>query len=364
MIFFRPILVFVIFFSVSQTAFNAVGSEKKRWVVPRFAEPAVTVDGFQVVEGTSVTPTWSLHGRVSTYYLSGLALADSARQIRTDMSIGLGFPANLELSLAVRTAWTFGAERAYAFDGHSEFLGLGAEGVRFGDLSATLLWSVFSADKGGLGLLFGLRGTAPTGDNESLTGEGGFTGEPFTSIAFQFFGNRLSFNLAYRFRPEHVSTLHGKCYEQDDDLIWRLGFRSTRKFDIAWSIEADGAIGMATHEGVWPSYRSRPVWIGSGVDFPLNRLYRLGLYTGVGVVGFSVTTLSFGVQFFWMPVMPDEDNDGIRRTLDRCPSLKEDLDGFEDTDGCPDLDNDKDGFPDDEDVCPSIPGDDFSEDGC
>ena len=35
--------------------------------------------------------------------------------------------------------------------------------------------------------------------------------------------------------------------------------------------------------------------------------------------------------------MPDEDRDGIRRTSDRCPSLKEDLDGFEDTDGCPDL---------------------------
>ncbi len=354
----------LLFFSVSHVAVYADGNEKERWVVPRFTEPAITVDGFQVVEGTNVSPVWSWHGRVSTYYLSGLALANSARQIRTDVSVGLGFPANLELSLGVRTAWTFGAERAYAADGHSSFLGLSAEGVRFGDLSVSLLWSVFSADKGGFGLLFGLKGTAPTGDNETLSGEGGFTGEPFSSLAFQFFGNRLSFNVGYRFRPEHISYRHETRYEQDDDLIWRLGFRSTRKYDVAWSIEAEGAIGMATSEGAWPSYPSRPVWIGSGVDVPLGRLYRLGLYTGVGVVGFSVPTLSLGVQFLWMPIMPDEDKDGIRRTSDRCPSLKEDLDGFEDTDGCPDLDNDRDGFPDDEDVCPSTPGGDFSEDGC
>jgi hypothetical protein len=360
----RPIMMLVLFFSITHSAIHVVGAEKKRWVVPRFAEPAVTVDGFQVTEGTAVAPKWSWHGRLSTYYLSGLALANSARQIRTDLNFGVGFPGNLELSLGVQTAWTFGAERAFSANDYSGYLGLGSEGIRFGDLSLSLLWSVFNADAGGFGLLFGLTVTAPTGDNETLAGEGGFTAEPFTSLAFQIFGNRLSFNLAYRIRPEHVSYLEGQCYEQDDDLLWRIGFRSTRKFDIAWSIEAEGAIGVATYEGIWPSYPSRPVWIGAGVDFPLDRLYRLGLYTGVGIVGFSVATLSFGVQFHWMPIVPDEDNDGVRRALDRCPSLTEDIDGFEDTDGCPDLDNDQDGFPDDEDACPSTAGDDFSDDGC
>ena len=85
---------------------------------------------------------------------------------------------------------------------------------------------------------------------------------------------------------------------------------------------------------------------------------------GFGVVGEAVPTVTAGLTFSWQPVLPDEDKDGIGGSADECPLLKEDKDGFEDTDGCPDLDNDKDSFPDDEDRCPLKAGDDFSEDGC
>ena len=36
----------------------------------------------------------------------------------------------------------------------------------------------------------------------------------------------------------------------------------------------------------------------------------------------------------------DNDNDGVPDSLDKCPMIPEDLDGFEDDDGCPDIDND------------------------
>jgi outer membrane protein OmpA-like peptidoglycan-associated protein/opacity protein-like surface antigen len=49
---------------------------------------------------------------------------------------------------------------------------------------------------------------------------------------------------------------------------------------------------------------------------------------------------------------PDGDGDGILDTEDACPSVKEDIDGFEDDDGCPDLDNDGDKVPDLSDGCP------------
>ena len=42
------------------------------------------------------------------------------------------------------------------------------------------------------------------------------------------------------------------------------------------------------------------------------------------------------------------DGDGIPDDVDKCPTLPEDKDGFEDEDGCPDLDNDGDKIPDDE----------------
>jgi hypothetical protein len=47
----------------------------------------------------------------------------------------------------------------------------------------------------------------------------------------------------------------------------------------------------------------------------------------------------------------DKDGDGIPDDVDKCPTLAEDKDGFEDADGCPDPDNDKDGIPDIQDEC-------------
>jgi len=51
----------------------------------------------------------------------------------------------------------------------------------------------------------------------------------------------------------------------------------------------------------------------------------------------------------------DNDNDGIYDAQDQCPNLPEDKDGFKDDDGCPEYDNDKDGIPDSVDVCPGEP---------
>jgi OOP family OmpA-OmpF porin len=49
---------------------------------------------------------------------------------------------------------------------------------------------------------------------------------------------------------------------------------------------------------------------------------------------------------------PDIDFDGIRGSIDQCPTQPEDKDGFEDEDGCPDPDNDHDGIADTKDKCP------------
>lgn len=56
---------------------------------------------------------------------------------------------------------------------------------------------------------------------------------------------------------------------------------------------------------------------------------------------------------------PDPDNDGdlVPDTVDRCPLQAEDQDGFADADGCVDVDNDADGVPDAQDACPAQPED-------
>jgi outer membrane protein OmpA-like peptidoglycan-associated protein len=52
------------------------------------------------------------------------------------------------------------------------------------------------------------------------------------------------------------------------------------------------------------------------------------------------------------PTPVDPDGDGVSGDADKCPTVAEDRDGFEDDDGCPDNDNDKDGVPDAQDRCP------------
>jgi hypothetical protein len=52
----------------------------------------------------------------------------------------------------------------------------------------------------------------------------------------------------------------------------------------------------------------------------------------------------------------DKDGDGVPNSVDACPTVAEDMDGFRDRDGCPDRDNDADGVPDVSDSCPDAPG--------
>jgi len=67
------------------------------------------------------------------------------------------------------------------------------------------------------------------------------------------------------------------------------------------------------------------------------------------------------------PDADDRDGDGIRDDADKCPDTAEDKDGFEDEDGCIDDDNDKDGIKNDNDKCVAEPEDKDGfedEDGC
>jgi hypothetical protein len=305
-----------------------------------------------------------------TRYQFGLGRADRASQVILGQSFGVGFPHGLEAGLALPFGWTVGSREASRPDVSSRPLaprplkGMGEEGPAVGDLKLALFWSAIDAGDGGLGLLVGLVGGVPTGMHERLMGEGGFTLEPLVSMAFQVFGSRIALNIVYRWRPEHVSVVEERPFEQDDDVVWRVGLRIPRKNDVAWAIEAEGAVGVLTGQEGFPGTKHRPVVIGAGLDFPLSRLFRLGINTAFGVTGEAAPRYTFGVSLWWLPVLPDEDKDGLMGMTDNCPLLKEDHDGFEDDDGCPDLDNDKDGFPDEEDACPSEPADDFSEDGC
>jgi outer membrane protein OmpA-like peptidoglycan-associated protein len=65
----------------------------------------------------------------------------------------------------------------------------------------------------------------------------------------------------------------------------------------------------------------------------------------------SMRAASVAVSTGEVDPQADWDEDGVGDLHDRCPEIKEDVDGWQDEDGCPDLDNDGDGIPDVRDTC-------------
>jgi hypothetical protein len=329
-------------------------SESATGPVPVASRPAISGDGNHMIEGIDVGPAWSWHLKLVADAQVGSKPMDRLALFRVRLSGGLALPGRLELGLALPA----GALRRIG-NPDLQPAGLNA-GIGMGDLDIALLWNAMSREKA-VGLLLGVIATLPTGDEHRMLGEASFAFEPVASLALDMFGTRLSFNLAYRLRTERS---YFRDFEQDDEVVWRVALRVVKRGDVALSLFSEGAVGVATDEGLWPSRKSRPVLLGGGIDFPPVRLGRLFAYLQVGVDGETSPSALLCLGFQLGSVPPDEDGDGIGGLFDKCPLLPEDWDGFEDDDGCPDLDNDQDGFPDDEDRCPNTPAGEFSSDGC
>jgi outer membrane protein OmpA-like peptidoglycan-associated protein len=107
------------------------------------------------------------------------------------------------------------------------------------------------------------------------------------------------------------------------------GFRSEPGTN---SLEVDGAIRIR------PLDSNISITAGAGP----------GVLRGVGV---PLVRAFAGIMF--AKEGGDLDHDGIPDDLDKCPTVPEDFDGFEDHDGCPEPDNDGDRIPDDKDLCPN-----------
>jgi len=285
-------------------------------------------------------------------YVTPLATAPRAGQMRLDGGLGMGLPGRLEVGMGLPVGLSMGAVD-----------GPGKSGPGLGDLRLTLRMVLKEAAQGGLSILAGTAFFMPTGHNDRFLGEGGFSFEGFIALGLRVFGAELVVNLGYLVRPAHMSFDDGgRRFEQDDDIIWKAGIRIPREEDVVFSLESEGRLGVATRQRFRPGVESCPVWLGGSVDYPFRANGRMGFHlavlaggTGPGILG--------GLRVTAVAVGDDDDGDGVPRRRDRCPVLREDRDGFEDGDGCPDPDNDRDGVPDEEDACPLHPSP-LSDNGC
>lgn len=316
-------------------------------------EVSATIHTTGFIESTQTMDAWKWHtkGQLEFVFLEG----DDAHLVQARQSIALGFglPKRLELNIALPLGYTFATYGANGFKG---------PGV--GDLRIGILSNLVSAPQGGIGLTVGAMAYIPTGSNEQLLGEGYFSLLGFVAGSVSLFSSALTLNIGYHARKErHGLLVQGDSLEQDDELIWRVGLRVPKDEDIAWTLGVQNRIGVATSNGFRPSAQARPLWIGAGIDYPTFSQHRLGLWASFLASG-NDRGFAISVQLSGVAKDKDEDLDGVLLPLDQCPLLREDLDGYQDSDGCPDLDNDMDSFPDKEDECPLQPGDEFSDNGC
>jgi hypothetical protein len=200
------------------------------------------------------------------------------------------------------------------------------------------------------GLAFVPEMGVPLGDRLSLLSERNFTFTPRVALGYLAGPALLVANLGYRFRE---GTPLGTLFV-DDEVLMGLGAEATLpQLPLGVAVELTAATAAArpfmdlqeTSVEAFASLRAR---VGDVVFQP-------GLSLGV-TPGYLVPDFRLFTALAFAPRYRDADGDGLRDDLDRCPTEREDDDGFRDSDGCPDLDNDGDTIPDRADRCPDAAG--------
>ena len=171
--------------------------------------------------------------------------------------------------------------------------------------------------------------------------------------------NTLITSLAFVLTPAEFISLFVDFYSESrwrvlteklgpryDPVYLSPGFRITAPAGLYLQFASDFSLSSRKEE-------ARSIWKKGGYTYQTEVIPRWGMQFVFGWNGFIT--------------VQDDDHDGIKNDVDRCPKDTEDKDGFEDEDGCPDNDNDKDGFVDAKDKCPGEAEDKDGfedEDGC
>ncbi len=240
----------------------------------------------------------------------------------------------------------------------------------FGDIRLSLKAEVLSLLEGfGLGVVGVFY--APSGDADAFGGDGhvGADGRILAEYLAPF-GIRLASNLGYRYR---VNGRRVRAAFIGNEVIWGVGTvipLFAEKLDALAEIDGGIPLSPGSNGEVEDPAKATPAEAKIALRYALNEDWTLTGGLGrrlsdaygapdsrvfVSIGGQWVT----GGKWNW-----DYDRDGFLGAADKCPRENEDLDGFEDEDGCPDPDNDGDGIRDVLDRCPDSGGPDVGEDGC
>lgn len=240
----------------------------------------------------------------------------------------------------------------------------GAAGVSrwgLGDVRLVPRVGLLDPDAAPLGLAVVTELRLPTGDGQSFLGEHGVLFAPRVALEKRLGPVRVLGNVGARLR-HHAQFLN---LYVDDEVTFGAGavvdlpdvgplhdVRGLAEVNLATPTSAPftftqaGSLKTPLSAMVGARARLAGPW---GVELAVGR--GLALDSGYGREALRVM-LSLRYDF----TFADQDGDGVADANDKCPTEKEDRDGFQDGDGCLDPDNDGDGVEDREDACPTTPG--------
>jgi len=278
-----------------------------------------------------------------------------------DFFAEVGLFGRWSLALAVPLIFYQNGETSQPVNGNTSFTGFAVEDPRlttkvrvFGEKTEQ---TQNRPDGPGLGLL--LAFPIPIGSTSFYASEGQFSFDAQLLGDFHLLGVGAGTMIGWRYRVDNrafgVDTL-GQELEYGfslkppippaKDLVGLLELRGTTSFRGRSTNTLEGDIGVR--------------WTKKQVT--MTAALGMGFVRGLGQARFRAV-----VGVMWSPQTDDMDGDGIPDSIDECPRLPEDRDGFEDEDGCMDPDNDNDFIPDVDDKCPNeeaLEGRDLDEDGC
>lgn len=265
-----------------------------------------------------------------------------------------------ELQLGLRVPVTYSDGQGLTEEGLGKEDGLSAVGL--GDIELEGKYRFYGAATDPITAGAGLFVTAPLGTTTA--------GEAYIGDELPTFGVRAIGD--FKFGPATVgANLVGVwrkkgrvgSTELGPELRYNVGARYAVSPVIDVLVDGFGSTGFSAENGT----NALEALLGFGVG-PAKGPFRITGGAGTGVLrGVGVPTFRGYVGFIWVDEPVDGDLDQINDSSDQCPTVPEDIDGFEDTDGCPDLDNDDDGIQDATDKCPSAAEDmdEFEDkDGC
>lgn len=361
----RAVAVWAILFALgSSSTASAQGLNIERF------RPSLDRFGFLGIQG-SATPghlRWNL--ALWTWYSNRTLRAtvdDGAREnviddrLSSDLLFQLGLFGRWSLAIEVPLVLYQQGMASAPLDGRSSFDGFAVADPRISSkirvLGKKTEKTQDKPDGPGLGLLVTVP--VPIGNQSEFAGAGQFTFDLHALGDFHILETGAGTMIGWRYRVDarEVGTetlgqemLYGFSLKPPipkvKDLFGLLEFRGSTAFRGKSTNTLEGDLGIR--------YTKNAV--------TMTAAFGGGLVRGMGQPNFRAF---FGVS--WSPKTNDLDEDGIPDSVDECPRLPEDLDGFEDSDGCMDPDNDNDFIPDADDRCPNVEaleGQDADEDGC